>query len=133
MTGSIQKAVLPEDVSTFISMRTVMSNHVRSSIIQLPVSIIRHYWKRGNLRNSWHIVKISPSIATICDLAHCWTIREGSRKKSGANSTEILNPEDVRSLSDKCIDTSVKWAAAAERLWNCSHACANCKKSVRLS
>lgn len=36
---------------------------------------------------------------------------------SGAVSTDLIKPEDVRSLSAKCVDTAGKWAVTADRLW----------------
>ena len=46
---------------------------------------------------------------------------------SGAHSTDMLHPEDVHSLSDKCVPTAEKWAVTADKLWACSHNCATCK------
>lgn len=37
---------------------------------------------------------------------------------TGAKSTDMKNPEDVRVLCGKCREASEKWAVAAERLWN---------------
>jgi hypothetical protein len=45
---------------------------------------------------------------------------------SGSTSTDFVKPEDVRRLSDKCVDTAEKWAVTAERLWGESHNCAGC-------
>jgi hypothetical protein len=36
---------------------------------------------------------------------------------SGAKSTEMLHPEDVRYLCGKCKTVSDKWAITAGRLW----------------
>jgi len=38
-------------------------------------------------------------------------------KKSGANSTEFQNPEDVGTLCAKCEHTAEKWSEVADRLW----------------
>jgi hypothetical protein len=38
-------------------------------------------------------------------------------KKSGANSTELQNPEDVGILCAKCEHTAEKWSEVADRLW----------------
>jgi MoaA/NifB/PqqE/SkfB family radical SAM enzyme len=38
-------------------------------------------------------------------------------KRSGAYSTEISNPEDVDSLTDKCKKAAEKWASTSESLW----------------
>lgn len=40
---------------------------------------------------------------------------------SGAKSTEVLHPEDVRELCGKCKDISKRWALTADRLWQESH------------
>lgn len=45
---------------------------------------------------------------------------------SGAKSTDLKQPEDVRELSDKCFDTAAKWATSAERLWSESQGCESC-------
>ena len=42
-------------------------------------------------------------------------------KKSGANSTELQNPEDVVSLSVKCERTAERWSEVADRLWAEDH------------
>jgi len=47
---------------------------------------------------------------------------------SGAKSTDLMKPEDVRDLSEKCVDAAEKWAESAERLWNESHNCAECTR-----
>lgn len=36
---------------------------------------------------------------------------------SGARSTDMLKPENVDELTDKCQDTSRKWGAVADRIW----------------
>jgi len=36
---------------------------------------------------------------------------------SGAKSTDMLHPEDVHYLCEKCNDASEKWAVTAEKLW----------------
>ncbi len=45
---------------------------------------------------------------------------------SGAKSTDLLKPENVRDLNSKCVDTAEKWAQYANRIWNEKHACSNC-------
>ncbi|MGE4484854.1 MAG: radical SAM protein [Oscillospiraceae bacterium] len=40
--------------------------------------------------------------------------------KSGAASTDMKHPEDVRELSDKCVHAAACWAETADRLWACS-------------
>jgi len=45
---------------------------------------------------------------------------------SGAKSTDMIKPEDVRDLSAKCDHAAENWAVTAERLWAESHGCANC-------
>jgi hypothetical protein len=36
---------------------------------------------------------------------------------SGAKSTDMQNPEDVRELSKKCENAADNWAPVADRLW----------------
>lgn len=38
-------------------------------------------------------------------------------ERSGARSTQLLDEEDVVSLTEKCVDASEKWAPKAEELW----------------
>lgn len=45
---------------------------------------------------------------------------------SGARSTDMIKPENVRDLSAKCENAAEKWAVTAERLWNTSHGCGHC-------
>jgi MoaA/NifB/PqqE/SkfB family radical SAM enzyme len=45
---------------------------------------------------------------------------------SGAHSTDLQNPEDVRDLAAKCRDTAGKWAPVADRLHACSGRCSGC-------
>ena len=40
---------------------------------------------------------------------------------SGAHSTDMEQPEDVRSLSDKCHDAAIAWADTAAKLWEQGH------------
>ena len=46
---------------------------------------------------------------------------------SGAHSTDLESPEDVRDLADKCREKAIKWAPVADELWEESHGCACCK------
>ena len=46
---------------------------------------------------------------------------------SGAKSTDLQNPEDVRDLADKCRDKAERWGVVADGLWACSEKCAGCK------
>ncbi len=48
-------------------------------------------------------------------------------ESSGAFSTDLQNPEDVRELSEKCEEKAEKWAITADKLWQCSHNCQHCK------
>ena len=41
-------------------------------------------------------------------------------KSSGARSTDMESPEDVNSLSAKCVEASSKWAPVADELWKAS-------------
>ncbi len=43
---------------------------------------------------------------------------------SKAVSTDFIRPEDVQSLSAKCVDAAEKWTVTADRLWTKSHGCA---------
>ena len=45
---------------------------------------------------------------------------------TGAHSTDLQNPENVRDLAAKCEEPAKKWAVVADELWSCSHACAGC-------
>jgi len=45
---------------------------------------------------------------------------------SGADSTDLINPENVHALNDKCVDTAEKWAVTADRLWSETHGCDSC-------
>ncbi len=47
-------------------------------------------------------------------------------ENSGAKSTDIKKPEDVRSLTEKCIPAADNWEPVADRLWQESHGCSNC-------
>ncbi len=42
-------------------------------------------------------------------------------QKSGAHSTDLMHPEKVEDLSDKCVETAKNWKVAADRLWSKSH------------
>lgn len=47
---------------------------------------------------------------------------------SGAHSTDLENPEDVRELSQKCVHAAENWAPVADALWiESGHACGGCK------
>ena len=48
-------------------------------------------------------------------------------QKSGAKSTDILDPESAKEYSDKCVDKATKWAPVAGELWHaCGKDCAGC-------
>ncbi len=48
-------------------------------------------------------------------------------ESTGAYSTDLAAPENVRDLTDKCVETSKKWAVKADELWQeCGKACAGC-------
>ncbi|MPM12245.1 Coenzyme PQQ synthesis protein E [bioreactor metagenome] len=49
-------------------------------------------------------------------------------EKSGAHSTDLQMPEDVRELSEKCREKAELWTPTADMLWANSHACAICGK-----
>ena len=50
--------------------------------------------------------------------------------RSGAHSTDLQSPEDVRTLTAKCEEKAEKWAEVADEIWACSHDCANCGMKV---
>ena len=54
------------------------------------------------------------SLADIVDLTH-------------ARSTDMMHPEDVHELTDKCINAAQNWAPVADQLWQCSRNCTACK------
>ena len=45
---------------------------------------------------------------------------------TGAKSTDMQFPEDVRDLVAKTYPAADRWAPVAENLWSCSHPCAGC-------
>ena len=46
----------------------------------------------------------------------------------GAKSTDYQNLESAREFSDKCVETSEKWAVTAARLWNEAKRAKECGK-----
>ncbi len=49
-------------------------------------------------------------------------------KRSGAHSTDLESPEDVDSLTAKCVEKANAWAPVADELWRCSGHCSHCGK-----
>ena len=47
-------------------------------------------------------------------------------ERSGAHSTDLQDPEDVRALAAKCEAPSERWGAKADALWSAAHGCADC-------
>lgn len=47
-------------------------------------------------------------------------------EKSGAKSTDMESPEDVRELSAKCYNVAENWEPVANELWEKSHSCSQC-------
>ena len=45
---------------------------------------------------------------------------------TGAYSTDLMDPEDVRDLSAKCVEAAEDWADVADELWACSGNCVGC-------
>lgn len=45
---------------------------------------------------------------------------------SGAHSTDMESPEDVGSLTGKCVSAAEKWKPVADDIWECSGHCATC-------
>ena len=46
--------------------------------------------------------------------------------QSGAHSTDMVHPEDVHDLCDKCKEASEQWKITADQLWASSHGCTGC-------
>lgn len=49
-------------------------------------------------------------------------------ESTDARSTDMENPEDVRTLSAKCKTAAENWKPVADRLWACSGHCETCKE-----
>jgi len=49
-------------------------------------------------------------------------------ESTDARSTDMENPEDVRTLSAKCKTAAENWKPVADRLWACSGHCKTCKE-----
>ena len=49
-------------------------------------------------------------------------------KKSGAKSTDLVHPEDVDSLTAKCVDAARNWASVSKEIWDSSSAREQCEK-----
>ncbi len=49
-------------------------------------------------------------------------------KKSGAKSTDLVHPEDVDSLTAKCVEAAKGWAPVAQKIWDTSDARERCKQ-----
>ena len=49
-------------------------------------------------------------------------------EQSGAHSTDLQDPENVRDLAAKCEAPSERWGTKADTLWEVSHGCAGCTK-----
>lgn len=47
---------------------------------------------------------------------------------TGAYSTDMQNPENVRDLAAKCENSAANWAPIADEIWACSGHCTTCKK-----
>lgn len=51
---------------------------------------------------------------------------------SGAESTDLMHPEDVHDLSSKCEKAAANWAPVADRLWNThEHYCSKCRSKQK--
>ena len=50
-------------------------------------------------------------------------------EKSGAYSTDLIQPEDVRKLSAKCMNAAENWAQTADYIWSEQHQCVGCSGS----
>lgn len=49
-------------------------------------------------------------------------------EQSGAQSTDLIKPENVRDLSAKCENAAENWAVTAGNLWAESHGCDTCAR-----
>ncbi|WP_206457838.1 radical SAM protein [Anaerovorax sp. IOR16] len=49
-------------------------------------------------------------------------------ENSDAHSTDLQSPENVRDLSDKCLNAAQNWAPVADELWSKNHSCIDCVK-----
>ncbi len=52
-----------------------------------------------------------------------------------AKSTDLLHPEDVHDLGQKCVATASQWAITADHIWeetHCNHDCNNCRNKLNL-
>ena len=47
----------------------------------------------------------------------------GMVRRTGAHSTDMLSPEDVDALSEKCREKAELWKPEADRLWACGGGC----------
>ena len=47
-------------------------------------------------------------------------------ERSGAHSTDLQDPENVRDLAAKCEGPAAAWAPVADEMWSCSHGCDAC-------
>ena len=47
---------------------------------------------------------------------------------SGAHSTDLQSPEDVRDFTDKSRSAAANWATVADEIWACSGKCKGCQK-----
>jgi len=53
----------------------------------------------------------------------------GMVHRTGAHSTDLLSPEDVDALSEKCREKAELWKPEADRLWACGGGCAQCRNA----
>ena len=52
-------------------------------------------------------------------------------EETGAHSTDLQSPESVEHLCDKCVSYAKNWTPTADRLWECSHNCSNCREQKK--
>jgi len=50
---------------------------------------------------------------------------------SGARSTDLKDPEDVRELTAKCEDAARSWGVVADKLWESAGHCADCENEEK--
>ena len=53
----------------------------------------------------------------------------GMVRRTGAHSTDMISPEDVDALSEKCREKAELWKPEADRLWACGGGCAQCRSA----
>ena len=87
-----------------------LRHHTLLEALQSPL------FKAYQTGHPWHENLLRP-----CPLLDHPQILRNIVEASGAHSTDLLYPEDVRDLTDKCVSCAAQWAPVADRLWAQSH------------